>query len=133
MQWENHWLRHIRLGETVLTVKDEYWKDGRERRYVLFLNNDYDYFETVVEDGLLKEKTSLFLLPDFILGNNPVKTTVQFQLEVKQRITMPRQGLARRCMTEVAVQIEANRGKDSYFYYGFTTLRKSEKLYDFYT
>ena len=59
MQWENHWLRHIRLGETVLTVKDEYWKDGRERRYVLFLYNDYDYFETVVEDGFLKEKTSL--------------------------------------------------------------------------
>ena len=93
MQWENHWLRHIRLGETVLTVKDEYWKDGRERRYVLFLYNDYDYFETVVEDGFLKEKTSLFLLPDFILGNNPVKTTVQFQLEVKQRITMPREYL----------------------------------------
>ena len=43
------------------------------------------------------------------------------------------EGIARRCMTEVAGQIETNRGKDSYFYYGFTTLRKSEKLYDFYT
>ncbi len=30
-------------------------------------------------------------------------------------------------------QIEANCGKGSFFYYGFTTLRKSEKLYDFYT
>ena len=38
------------------------------------------------------------------------------------------EGIARRCMTEVAGQIEANR-----VYYGFTTLRKSEKLYDFYT
>ena len=35
-------------------------------------------------------------------------------------------------MTAFAGQIEANRGKDSYFYYGFTTLRESEKLYDFF-
>ncbi len=52
---------------------------------------------------------------------------------VADTVYLSRQGLARRCMTEVAGQIEANRGKDSYFYYGFTTLRKSEKLYDFYT
>lgn len=48
-------------------------------------------------------------------------------------VYLPRQGFAGRDMTAVIGQIEANRGKGSYFYYGFTTLRKSEKLYDFYT
>ena len=77
----------------VLTVKDDVWKDERERRYVLFLYDEYDYFETIVEDGFLKEKTSLLILPDFILGNNPVKATIQFQLEAKQRSTMTREYL----------------------------------------
>ena len=90
---EKHDFLQSILQYWILTVKDECWKDERERRYVLFLYNDYDYFETVVEDGFLKEKTSLFLLPDFILGNNPVKTTIQYQLEAKQRTTMSREYL----------------------------------------
>lgn len=77
----------------ILSVKDSDWKDERERRYVLFLYDDYDYFETTVEDGFLKEKTSLFLLPDFIMGDNPVKSKIKFQMEAKQNTTMNREYL----------------------------------------
>lgn len=77
----------------ILTVKDDIWKKERERRYVLFLYDGYDYLETVVEDGFLKEKTSLFILPDFIIGDNPVKEVIKCQLEAKQTSTMTKEYL----------------------------------------
>ena len=90
---EKHLFLQDILQYWILTVKDNEWKDERERRYVLFLYDDYDYPEIVVEDGYLKEKTSLFLLPDFILGDNPVKPTIRFQMESKQKSTMTREYL----------------------------------------
>lgn len=77
----------------ILTVKDEDWSTERERRYVLFLYDGYDYIEMIVEDGFLKEKTSLFILPDFIMGDNPVKATIKYQMEAKQKSTMSREYL----------------------------------------
>lgn len=86
--------KHIFLQDIlqywILTVKDYKWKEERERRYVLFLYDGYDYFEMILDDGFLKEKTSLFLLPDFVMGDNPVKPIIQYQMEVKQRGTMTR-------------------------------------------
>ena len=72
----------------ILTVKDEKWALERERRYVLFLYDGYDYLETKIEGGFLKEKTSLLMLPDFIMGKNPVKPIIQREMELKQRCTM---------------------------------------------
>lgn len=62
----------------VLSVKDKEWEKERERRYVLFLYDDYKYTELEKDDAFLKVKTSIFLTPDFILGSyNPTKMTIR--------------------------------------------------------
>ncbi len=97
--------KHLFLQEIlqywILSVKDSSWSDERERRYVLFLYEGYNYLETVVEDGFLKEKTSLFMLPDFILGENPVRNIVKKQMEAKQKATMSKEYLhCRDCLVQ---------------------------------
>lgn len=58
----------------ILSVKDSTWSHEQERRYVIFMYNDYNYNEIDLGDvNFLKLKTSLFIEPDFILGDNPVK------------------------------------------------------------
>lgn len=90
---EKHAFLQSILQYWILTVKDDEWKEERERRYVLFLYDEYEYLETVFEDGFLKEKTSLLVLPDFILGDNPVKHILRYQMEAKQTSTMTREYL----------------------------------------
>lgn len=90
---EKHGFLESILQYWILSVKDDDWKDERERRYVLFLYDDYDYIETVEENGFLKEKTSLFVLPDFILGDNPVKDIIRKQTVAKQKATMVKEYL----------------------------------------
>lgn len=69
----------------ILSVKDEKWSHERERRYVLFLYDDYDYQEIDISDPrFLKIKTSLFLLPDFILGENPAKPHIRAMVDEKR-------------------------------------------------
>lgn len=87
---EKHMFLEAILQYWILTVKDEKWKDERERRYVLFLYDEYEYIETVTEEPYLKEKTSLFLFPDFIIGDNPARKTIQRYMEMKQKGTMSR-------------------------------------------
>lgn len=95
----------------ILTVKDNDWKDERERRYVLFLYDGYEYLETVVEDGYLKEKTSIFLLPDFVMGNNPVKPLIKYQMESKQKSTMTREYLhCHNCLVQDYDAVHAGLG-----------------------
>ena len=58
----------------LLSVKDKKWEYERERRYVLFIYDGYEYIEMDRNDNRFsKLKTSLLLTPDFILGNNPKK------------------------------------------------------------
>lgn len=52
----------------ILSVKYAKWSGERERRYVIFMYDDYDYRETEIDDTFLKVKTSIFLTPDFIIG-----------------------------------------------------------------
>ena len=52
------------------SVKDAKWKKEKERRYQLFLYQNYDYCDLKEEDGFLKIKTGLFLYPDFINRDN---------------------------------------------------------------
>lgn len=62
----------------VLSVKDKKWQKERERRYVLFLYDDYRYTELEIDDVFLKVKTSIFLTPDFILGSrNPTEMAIR--------------------------------------------------------
>ena len=69
----------------ILSVKDSKWQAERERRYVLFLYDDYKYKETECDDTFLKVKTSLFITPDFIIGENPSRWEIKKQLEVKRK------------------------------------------------
>lgn len=69
----------------ILSVKDEKWSYERERRYVLFMYEGYDYIETdITDEKILKIKTSLFTHPDFILGENPVKSRIRFLVDNKR-------------------------------------------------
>lgn len=69
----------------ILSVKDSKWKAERERRYVIFLYDDYEYIETELDDTFLKVKTSLFITPDFIIGKNPSKWEIMRQLAAKRK------------------------------------------------
>ena len=92
---EKHCFLQDILQYWILTVKDDdpRWKRERERRYVLFLYPEYKYPEVIIEDGYLKEKTSLLFLPDFVLGYNPVKDVIRRQMIAKQHSTMTREYL----------------------------------------
>lgn len=81
---KNLFLQEI-LQYWILSVKDSKWKNERERRYVLFLYDGYKYQETEFDDTFLKVKTSLFLTPDFILGDNPSRPEIERQLVAKRR------------------------------------------------
>lgn len=63
----------------ILSVKDkEKWDYEKERRYVLFLYDEYKYTEVEKDDTYLKVKTSIFLTPDFILGEkNPTEMVIR--------------------------------------------------------
>lgn len=69
----------------ILSVKDGKWAQERERRYVLFLYEGYNYKEIEQDETFLKVKTSLFLIPDFILGENPNREEIERQLKAKRR------------------------------------------------
>lgn len=69
----------------ILSVKDTKWDNEQERRYVLFLYDDYDYKELEINEKFLKIKTTLFMIPDFILGDNPVRWEIQRQVDSKRR------------------------------------------------
>ena len=71
----------------ILSVKDFKWKHERERRYVLFLYDDYEYTEIdICDPNFLKMKTSLFIEPDFILGDNPVKGYIKMMVDNKRTV-----------------------------------------------
>lgn len=70
----------------ILSVKDSQWAYERERRYVLFMYNDYEYKEVDFSDSnFFKLKSSLFIEPDFILGNNPVKEYIKNMIDNKRK------------------------------------------------
>lgn len=77
----------------ILSVKDYEWQEEKERRYVIFLYEDYDYKEVEVDDTFLKIKTSLFLTPDFIIGDNPGRWEIMRQLYAKRKALFSREYL----------------------------------------
>lgn len=69
----------------ILSVKDKKWAHERERRYVLFMYDDYNYIEVELNDKrFFKLKSSLFIEPDFILGHNPVKWYLKEMIDNKR-------------------------------------------------
>jgi hypothetical protein len=81
---KNTFLQSI-LQYWLLSIKDPKWSHERERRYVLFLYDSYEYPEMKIEDNFLKLKTSLFLTPDFLIGNHQKKADVKAQVDVKRK------------------------------------------------
>lgn len=69
----------------LLSAKDEKWEYERERRYVLFVFEENEYYETNIDSDYLKEKTSLFVLPDFVLGNHQNKCELRKNIEGKRK------------------------------------------------
>jgi len=72
----------------ILSVKDKKWDYEKERRYVLFMYEDYDYLEMKIENEFLKLKSSLLLLPDFILGKNSSKTHLKTYIDNKREVAV---------------------------------------------
>lgn len=53
-----------------LSIKDKRWATENERRYQIFMNNNNEYKEIVIEDHYLKMHSSLYTYPDFIFTEN---------------------------------------------------------------
>ncbi len=69
----------------ILSVKDSKWSHERERRYVLFMYDDYKYIDVDLNDSrFFKLKSSLFIEPDFILGSNPIKQYIRNMVDNKR-------------------------------------------------
>lgn len=84
-QEKKSFLEHI-LQYWILSVKDDEWSHERERRYVLFMYDEYEYIDVDLKDNrFLKLKTSLFIYPDFILGDNPVKSFLKAKADKKRK------------------------------------------------
>lgn len=77
----------------ILSVKDGKWCEEKERRYVLFLYDNYEYKEVEIDKTFLKVKTSLFLTPDFIIGDNPGRFKIEKYLKTKRTFMFNRQYL----------------------------------------
>lgn len=52
------------------SFKDKKWEYEKERRYELFYFDYKNYRDLCIQDGFLKQKTTLYLYPDFLLTNN---------------------------------------------------------------
>ncbi len=74
---KHNFLQEI-LQYWIFSIKDEKWKNERERRYLIFLYNDYEYKELSETDNLLKVKTFLFSTPDYVRNYTGVKTKKLF-------------------------------------------------------
>jgi len=59
-----------------LSIKDKKWGYEHERRYQLFVFNYKDYTDISTDDRFLKIKSSVYLYPDFIFSNSPIKYRV---------------------------------------------------------
>lgn len=97
-QGKRDFLEHM-MQYWILSVKDSKWSREKERRYVLFLYDEYDYIELELDDTFLKMKTSIFLLPDFILGDRPTKISIQYQVDAARKALLTRSYLfCRKCL-----------------------------------
>ena len=83
-QEKKNFLEEI-LQYWILSVKDKKWAYERERRYVLFLYDTHNYIDLdKTDERFLKLETSLLVLPDFILGDNPSKPYIKRMIDNKR-------------------------------------------------
>lgn len=83
---EKHKFLEYIMQYWILSVKDEKWREERERRYVVFMYNNLEYIETdTTDEKYLKTKSSMFLFPDFILNSNYIKDEVKPHIHEKMK------------------------------------------------
>ena len=82
---KNAFLNEI-LQYWILSAKEIKWKSERERRYVLFIYDTYYYPEITIEDVYLKEKSTIFLYPDFLLGPHQKKDMIISNINQRRNI-----------------------------------------------
>jgi hypothetical protein len=66
-QGKHDFLEHI-MQYWILSVKDSKWSGEKERRYVLFLYDEYDYIELEFDDTFLKENIYIFTARFYFRG-----------------------------------------------------------------
>lgn len=66
--------KNIFLNEIIqywlLSFKDKKWEHEKERRYQIFIYDNYDYIDFSKDDDFLKIKSTIFLYPDFVSKEN---------------------------------------------------------------
>ena len=77
-----YWLYSIK-------VSDPKWVAEKERRYVLFTYPEWEYKDTVLEDGFFKCKSTLYMFPDFVLGNADLPAIFKSRIDEKRRAVSP--------------------------------------------
>lgn len=71
----------------IFSVKDKKWEYEKERRYVLFLYDDYVYKEMDCSDkNYIRLKSTLLLLPDFFIGDRKIRNKLSFMIDEKSKI-----------------------------------------------
>jgi hypothetical protein len=60
------------------SVKDKRWEYEKERRYEIILFDDYEYLDQKIEDGFLKQKTTLLKYPDLALKNHMYHSVIKY-------------------------------------------------------
>lgn len=74
--------KHIFLEEIlqywIFSIKDSKWKDEQERRYLIFLYDEYEYIELTRDKDCLKIDTLLLTTPDYLVGYDGTKAKALF-------------------------------------------------------
>ena len=68
-----------------IKVPDPKWVAEKERRYVLFTYPEYEYKDTILEDGFFKCKSTLYMFPDFVLGDADLPEIYKARIDEKRR------------------------------------------------
>ncbi|MFW6002338.1 MAG: hypothetical protein ACOCQD_03275 [archaeon] len=73
------------------SIKDNKWKNERERRYEILFFEDLTYPEVRLENNFFKLRSTLFNFPDFINVNNIIRTKIKDEkfYKVKEISTKP--------------------------------------------
>ena len=79
------------------------WRAERERRYVIFYYDGYDYRGSVIDekDRKLKFETTIICAPDFVLGNmnNEMKKRIASDLSVRyESVSVPDYYVCKNCL-----------------------------------
>ena len=68
-----------------IKVPDSRWIAEKERRYVLFTYPELEYQDVIFEDGFFKCKSTLYMFPDFVLGDSELANIYKSRIDEKRK------------------------------------------------